>query len=341
MPLTLDSGFLSPELQSPTSATNVPMLGGAQASGSRSFGQSLAAQKASATAFFQSAAAAVGKTQPVTFDSFDDEFSAFTSPVESSNSANFDTSGSSLLSASGSGFDGFSSFAASPGLRTPSPPKLPAKITSTFRPPPPPAIMSKPPPAPVPVTKLRPPSPAAAVKPKLSIAPPPPARETHHQHTLSLMDLANSRKGKHWPAPPSPLPQALFPPPNAAAASGGSSGFDFLADDEESFGSFNSTAPPAAEGLLASNSSPAAFGHQPLLPSSSTTSSNGLRPGMLHSQSVSSAGSGKWLMGSQSGSSVGMSMSSGAGSLQSVPAAVPPGKKGPLTAQDLSFFEGL
>jgi len=334
MPLTPDSSYHSPSFQSPASATHAPMLGGPQPSGSSLFGQSLAAQKASATAFFRSVEA---KRPPVSFDSFDDDFSAFASsstPIESSQSTSFDTSGSSLLPSSGSGYDGFNSFTTSPGLRTPSPPKPPAKNL-------PPLVPTA---SPSPVSNVR--SDFIAVKPKLSIAPPAlpsheGSRETRHQHTMSLMEMANSRKGKHWPAPPSPLPQALFPPPAAAGknATSGSS-FDLMADDD-SFGSFNSTA-AAPEGLLASNSSPAAFG-QPLMPSSSTISLNGLRPipgpGLMQSQPVSSAGSGQWLIGSQFGGSMGLNNESG--SLQSAGAPPAAGKKGALSAQDLSFFEGL
>ncbi|TCD67592.1 hypothetical protein EIP91_012222 [Steccherinum ochraceum] len=336
MPLTPDSSIISPGYQSPASATHAPMLASSRPPPKpATFGASLAAQKEAANSFFKSAVAAASKPAPLSFDSFDDEFSAFaasSTPMDSSRSRTFDTSGSSLLpadaSASSSGFDASNSFSSDAALRTPSPPKPPAKN------PPPVAMMS---------TDASPKKRADSnARPSLSIAPPPPpsaSRATRHLHTLSLMELANSEKGKKWLAPPSPLPQPLVPPPGAQGQTH-AGGFDFMAEDD-SFGSFNSTT--MADGFTASNSSPATFGHQPLLSSSSTSSSNGIGlppppSGFAKSQSTSSAGSGQWLMGS------GSDLSSSSGGLQSIgnSAASKGGKSGGgLSAQDLSFFEGL
>ncbi|KAH8093776.1 hypothetical protein BXZ70DRAFT_1010370 [Cristinia sonorae] len=308
--------------QSPSSATHAPMLGGPPTSSSSG---SLAAQKASAAAFFKSAVAAASKPAPLSFDSFDDEFSALgntTTAVDSAQNASFNTSGSSLMSGSRSGFDGFDSFSSdSPGLGSPTPPIPPAKN-------PPPVTVAAPSPRKAPVRSN------TLNKNKLTISSPPPVTydtATRHQHTMSLMEMANARKGKQWPAPPSPLPQILNPPPQAPSKSN-AGGFDLLGEDD-SFGSFNTT----SDGLFASTSSPAAFG-QPLMPSGSTMSSIGVGA-LPQSQSVSSAGSGQWLMGAGSG------LSSGSGSVQSLgvpPPAPAKGKMGgALTAQDLSFFEGL
>jgi hypothetical protein len=85
-----------------------------------------------------------------------------------------------------------------------------------------------------------------------------------HQRTQSLLDLAATRRGR-WPAPPSPLPEPLQPPP-APPGKGQVEGptnadyFGFTPTDD----SFNLQSPPAAPGKTSS-----------LLPSPQTaTSSN-------------------------------------------------------------------
>ncbi|WVQ72517.1 hypothetical protein IAR50_002074 [Cryptococcus sp. DSM 104548] len=86
------------------------------------------------------------------------------------------------------------------------------------------------PPAPTPPTKpasqsiFTSPSRPALILPTPKNSPPKP----HHDHTpaMKLMTRTNSVKGKRWPAPPSPLPQILEPPPKSGGSSGG---FPFLA----------------------------------------------------------------------------------------------------------------
>ncbi|KAI0704330.1 hypothetical protein BC835DRAFT_818119 [Cytidiella melzeri] len=160
---------------------------------------------------------------------FDNDFSAF---FPSSSSARFpphstssgfnstfaSSSDKSLFNGqhSHSDFDDLVSPLSSSALRTPSPPR--------------------------PITK--------ASRPSLSIKPPPtttisPAsdetRNRQRQHTLSLMERAAARPGR-WPAPPSPLPQALaFPVPGSSAQN-----VDFMGDDD-SFGPLSGSATPSSD----------------------------------------------------------------------------------------------
>ncbi|KAI0091730.1 hypothetical protein BDY19DRAFT_931939 [Irpex rosettiformis] len=225
---------------------------------------------------------------------FKDDFSTFFSSSstqlqpQSSLSSGFD---SSLASASDKSFfssyngsSNFNEFIGSPSssaLRTPSPPR--------------------------PIEK--------SPKPLLSIKPPPQlstsrmsdeTRNRQHQHTLSLMERAAARPGR-WPAPPSPLPQALtFPAPGSATQS-----VDLMEDDD-AFGDFSTspTVSPKNDFLLPPPTRVAS-----VIPTS-TTPLFGLEADSKQVPQLSMP------------------------PLQSVKKQ---GKKGSggLSAQDLSFFEGL
>ncbi|CAL1714803.1 unnamed protein product [Somion occarium] len=246
--------------------------------------------------------------KPPISDPFDDDFSEFHSPSPSTlqhpSSFSLGASSSSkqgLLPAQGSnssGFDNFDSF--SPTLRTPSPPRPPEKL-------PIPALSA--PKDDVPVGSL----PAKGQ-----------SRAARHQHTLSLVALAASRKGQ-WPAPPSPLPQPLsFLPPSFASNSKAGGLVDLMGEDEP-LGTFNSGS------IGTSASSPAMFN------SSSSNPPNGLgsllSPTSQSTQTMSSSNSGQWLV--DSGKSP---MSAGSVSSNGTSTSKGTGK---LSAQDLSFFEGL
>ncbi|KAF8889376.1 hypothetical protein BD779DRAFT_1521191 [Infundibulicybe gibba] len=104
-----------------------------------------------------------------------------------------------LFTSASDGFDDFDDFVSSP-LRTPSPPRPPAKPQS---------FQHRPPPTAAPLTKLQitsPPKHQPLVVRRAS-------RAADHQRTLSLVETAASRPGR-WPAPPSPLPEAIPPPLN-------------------------------------------------------------------------------------------------------------------------------
>ncbi|RPD64378.1 hypothetical protein L226DRAFT_611920 [Lentinus tigrinus ALCF2SS1-7] len=162
-----------------------------------------------------------------------------------------------------------------------------------------------------------------------------------HLHTLSLVEAAAARSGKQWPAPPSPLPAAI-PGPAWGAAKG--SLFNIMDDDDGSGAS-------AAPALPSSFSSPAVL--NPLRPASGMGMGNGTSQSsqplmgmgfMSSSSTTSSNGSvaNPLLQGWDSASSIAQRTSS--------PTIVPgaPANKSAngvqgtgLSAQDLSFFEGL
>ena len=192
-------------------------------------------------------------------------------------------------------FDDFDDFVSSP-IRTPSPPRPPAKPSSQ---------------------KVS----NAQQKRKAS-------RAAEHSRTLSLVETAAARPGR-WPAPPSPLPQAL-PPPGAF----GSNIFDV-----DLFGSQQQQDSATAE-LKASASSPPAIGLlNPGVPNGLDNTSRrptllpipppvGLTPtpSFMQTPPVKHASHSPNFM-----------------SVISPAASVTPtesGKRG-LSAQDLSFFEGL
>ena len=95
--------------------------------------------------------------------------------------------------------DEFISSTLTPPLRTSTPPRPPAKTTGHIKQPPPPQGLRL----------------MRTEKDRESPPPPPPQKTTraaNHARTLSLLETASARPGR-WPAPPSPLPQAIAPPP--------------------------------------------------------------------------------------------------------------------------------
>lgn len=282
-------------------------------------------------------------------------FSSFRSPSPSpvrphaSPSSDFDSSFTSNHSNQGllphpstpSSFDDWDSFNTNP-LRTPSPPRLPSKTRASFPAPPAGASSHGLGHSTKPKTNLR----------IVSTSSPPGSpkmrnREAEHQHTLSLVEMAAARQGQ-WPAPPSPLPPPLAYPFPATGKSAkhavdlisdldgddndkgdiANSGFG-VGEIDESFGKFGSS-----DGLMVSSSvsSPAML--NPARPSMfSSTSSSMVPPNFSQSQSlqtVSSTGSNQWLL-----NTTGPSLTNGNGTKGSSNAG------GGLSAQDLSFFEGL
>ncbi|KAI0080133.1 hypothetical protein K474DRAFT_1769602 [Panus rudis PR-1116 ss-1] len=262
-------------------------------------------------------------------DSFDDEFDDFLSP-----SASTPMSGSSLLNSQSSkrgllgiqtppqsdfDFGGISP----PTLRTPSPPRPPQKQPALSAPKDGPVVVKTPP------------------KPKGQ------SKAARHQHTLSLVELAASRKGQ-WPAPlPSPVVPAIGappPPPSISTSTSASHKSVDLLGGDDPFSSFSSAGSvtssvslPAMLNPSQSTTAPAAppgFGTF-LSPMSTATSPP--------TQSASSNGSNQWLLGTSSalqnpgGLLSGAGSKSGAGTSSNINGT----GSGTLSAQDLSFFEGL
>jgi hypothetical protein len=253
--------------------------------------------------------------QPLSARSFrfvnGDELSDFYQPT----SARFDTSISSafsddgLMPASSSTttyfsndlLDDFDDFVSSP-LRTPSPPRPPQK----------PALAShKPKPSQQPKASLRSISPD---KPQPPLPPRKTSRAADHRRTMSLLETAAARPGR-WPAPPSPLPEAI-PPPGTTDPS-----FD---SDLFAGGSTMQTQQINTIASLGSSvSSPASFSLETSasrLPVLTPVPSSTLSSSPLNFQAMSAN------QPKQQGSSL-MAVTS-------------PGTSG-LSAQDLSFFEGL
>lgn len=208
----------------------------------------------------------------------------------------------------GSGFD--SSFHSDQSLLTPQKSSLSfddflASPASGLRTPSPPRPLSK---SPRPALALQPPK--APAKPHPILSPQDvEARASSHQRTLSLMERAAARPGQ-WPAPapPSPLPQTgSFPILGAPApASAAKPNVDLLGDDD-GFGAFQSdsgakpSSPPQLAGTRESTPSLAPQAWTSFAPISSN-----LTPAIAKPVGHASQKSG-----------------------------------GGLSAQDLSFFEGL
>ncbi|KAG6817547.1 hypothetical protein H0H87_007515 [Tephrocybe sp. NHM501043] len=154
--------------------------------------------------------------------------------------------------------------------------------------------------------------------------PPPPSRRADHQRTSSLVNIAAARTGK-WPGPPSPLPDPL-PPPGALQA---------VSTSTMKSGS-SPMQPPQKNGtgVTAANSSTSAFPLFPPPPSFSgvrtTTMSPSPPPPLLTASPVP----------------VNRILHNGRTTSPAPPLAkytpIPtPAASGGLSAQDLSFFEGL
>ncbi|KAI0675511.1 hypothetical protein C8Q78DRAFT_988093 [Trametes maxima] len=201
------------------------------------------------------------------------------------------------------GFDDMSDFFSST-LPTPSPPRVPAKST------PPQSSILPPPSASMPSVS------SLSSSSSLLARRNPHAAE--HLHTLNLVEKAAARTGR-WPAPPSPLPAAIPGP-----FSGPSKPSEFnLLDDE---------APPAAAGLTPSFSSPAMM--NPSRPSSGMggAMANGSRTQPPAIPMTSSSLLQEWdFQGGPQRATSGAPLAKPANGAQA----------GGLSAQDLSFFEGL
>ncbi|RDB23538.1 hypothetical protein Hypma_009042 [Hypsizygus marmoreus] len=252
----------------------------------------------------------------------DDEFSDFYSPPQPKPSGSFDTSVSSIFSdqslfstpssvsipESSQSFDDFDDFVSSP-LRTPSPPRPPAKQT---------------------VLPLKPPQQQRSQLPLLppikhpSAAPRRTSRAADHQRTLSLVVDAAARPGR-WPAPPSPLPEALpppaAPPPPSINGSLLNSGSSMQTQQTKLMVKLNSSA-----------SSPAAFPPpmpRPFPPVPATTMAPSPPPTLRALSPPNRI--------SQNGSAKPSALAT------LTPSSVPPpvAASGGLSEQDLSFFEGL
>ncbi|KAI0693180.1 hypothetical protein C8T65DRAFT_833762 [Cerioporus squamosus] len=167
-----------------------------------------------------------------------------------------------------------------------------------------------------------------------------------HLHTLNLVEAAAARSGKQWPAPPSPLPAAI-PGPAGGAAKG--SLFNIMDDDD---GSPAASAP----GLPPSFSSPASL--NPGRPFTGMGMGNGTvqGPQSLMGMGFMSSSSTLGSLGSTSNPLLpGWDSSSSISQRTSTPSIMPHAFGAPptvkksangaqgtgLSAQDLSFFEGL
>ena len=179
-----------------------------------------------------------------------------------------------------------------------------------------------------------------------------------HMHTLSLLELAATKSGQRWPAPASPLPAAipgpdgapskLFnimddedPPATTTATAQPPSGSGFLPPPPTSTSTLNPTRPSSGLGVIAGRNAASSPAPAPPLV--------GLVP-MHTGSSVSSTGApasdplfDAWNFG-RSTTPLSAPNGTGNGSALSVAGVAKPvngTKTGGLSAQDLSFFEGL
>ncbi|KAG5721341.1 hypothetical protein E4T56_gene13004 [Termitomyces sp. T112] len=207
-------------------------------------------------------------------------------------------------------FDDFDDFVSSP-IHDPSPPQTPAK----------PSLLSQPPTAPSPEMPSQPPPQPPTKHP--STPPRKGSRAADYQRTLSLVNLAASRTGR-WPAPPSPLPELLPPPPGGPHASSTSSTAALLS-------SMQAQQKDAISAVASSTSSPSGF---PLV----------IRPpGFSGLQTSTMSPSPPPRLGVASPAPRANHVKNG---LEPAPASsvlkyTPSATPGGLSAQDLSFFEGL
>jgi len=222
--------------------------------------------------------------------------------------------------------DEFDEFVSSPTLRTPTPPRPPSKMSGHINPPPPPQGLR-------------------STKNRDSLPPPPPpppqktSRAAAHARTLSLVETAAARPGR-WPAPPSPLPEAIAPPPPPPSTS--SKGPPLNVFDNGEGEEVVQLSQPLTRGkpqtqTLASdtlwNASPVAGSSSgttlPLRAMSPPLVLNKANGAAMAAPTASSNPS-LWSLGANSG---GKSLTPSAGSRNKPTSG--------LSAQDLSFFEGL
>ncbi|KAG6910227.1 hypothetical protein DXG01_012362 [Tephrocybe rancida] len=206
-------------------------------------------------------------------------------------------------------FDDFDDFVSSP-IRDPSPPRPPAK----------PSLLAHKPLAAQPTVL-----PQQTLPQPLNKHPSPPprrgSRAADHQRTMSLVNVAAARTGR-WPAPPSPLPELLPPPPDAPASTSSSGGSLMQAQQQKNIGS----------GIGPSISSPSAFPFLPPPPGFAglRTTMSPSPPPQLRTESPAPVNRVV-----QNGR-----VASPAPPVKYTPSATPAASGG-LSAQDLSFFEGL
>lgn len=234
-------------------------------------------------------------------------FSGFSSSFTSPSNFSMPLTGN-ARSQQNNSYSDFESFESSE-LRIPSPPLPPEKPTSLFQKP---SLSGG--------TQLKRASPAAVNKP---LPPRKVSRAADHQRTLSLMEVAAAR-GK-WPAPPSPLPEAIPPPESSNSVP-----LDL----------FNSQSPMQSQqenamAVLASSvSSPAALPVQQ--PRGTPHQMNSVPPLTSFWEPVP-------MLNTPPSASVFATQTQHAlqPSLLNQPSSPGSAKNGVLSAQDLSFFEGL
>ncbi|KAF9462928.1 hypothetical protein BDZ94DRAFT_1260194 [Collybia nuda] len=227
-------------------------------------------------------------TPVVATTSFDSSVSSVFSDKSLISSSSASTSGSKDL------IDDFDDFVSSP-LRTPSPPRLPEKHALFGHKP---SRQSLPPRNTSPTGQQ--PRPLRRV-----------SRAADHQRTMSLLDIAATRQGK-WPAPASPLPHALPPPPVNLTLSG----FNTLSED--------STIAPSI-------SSPANFKDSDMTPRLlNSLPSTGITTFPLPQ-----------LRAISPPTTIQQSADTKSSLLNVLPTSPAVASSGGLSAQDLSFFEGI
>ncbi|EJF64223.1 hypothetical protein DICSQDRAFT_178709 [Dichomitus squalens LYAD-421 SS1] len=276
-----------------------------------------------------------------------------------------------------SSFNGLDFFGNS--LATPSPPRVPTKPAPPLQPPPlhppakavtalqPPPLHPPPssstaravPPLQPPPLFQRPPSQPPSASSPASATPNTPSggasssllarrrsQAAEHLHTLNLLERAAAKQGQRWPAPPSPLP-AIIPGPNGAPPKGPAALFDIMDDEEPPAGA------AAAQPLAPSASFPLPPTLNPTRPSSGLGAIGGAAspppalasPAPMNTDpSTSSAGTpaadplfDAWDFGRTTSPQNGIGSAFGSGGA----AKQTNGTVGGLSAQDLSFFEGL
>jgi hypothetical protein len=219
--------------------------------------------------------------------------------------------------------DEFKSLTLTPPLPTSTPPRPPAKMTGHIKQPPPPQGLRL----------------MRTEKDRESPPPPPPQKTTraaNHARTLSLLETASARPGR-WPAPPSPLPQAIAPPPppplplSGASASSKSRQLDDGVGEVAQLSQALTGGKPQPQ-LLASNT---LWNNAPssLATSSSSLPLRTISPPLAPSKvngTVALSNPSLWSLGANGG---GKPLTPAAGSSNKL--------TGGLSAQDLSFFEGL
>ncbi|KAG6867994.1 hypothetical protein C0993_008601 [Termitomyces sp. T159_Od127] len=186
-------------------------------------------------------------------------------------------------------------------IRDPSPPRPPAK----------PSVFSQPP--------IVPPAKAPSQVQPPTKHPSPPLRQASraadHERTLNLVNRAASHSGR-WPAPPSPLPSPLAPPPGGSSASSTST---------------MQTQQKNVMGALASSNASSGFPFFPPPPGFSGLQTSAMSPSPPPRVTTASPAQIVDLVQNGLGASPAPAAS------KYTPSATPGG----LSAQDLSFFEGL